>query len=284
MQFLFDRATHIFDPIHQFWTAEQTHKTVSGGLVAVFLLSILGIELNRHGLLPPFIASLTPLNHFYAVHIAFTLVLILEVISLIFILPCSMSKSVGKQFQILSLILLRNSFKELVHFSEPIVINDTAPLFRIISDGIGALAIFVILGIYYQMQHKRDEIKGGEARYRFVASKKIISLILLGTFIGMGIYNSLQLFSGQPRIDIFATFYTILIFCDILLVLISQQYLPAFHAVFRNSGYALSTLFIRLALAAPAYYNAAIGISAALFAVFLTMAYNYFYARMETAP
>ena len=34
----------------------------------------------------------------------------------------------------------------------------------------------------------------------------------------------------------FETIYTVLIFADIALVLISQRYMPSFHAVFRNSG------------------------------------------------
>ena len=38
---------------------------------------------------------------------------------------------------------------------------------------------------------------------------------------------------------------------DILVVLIFQCFRPSFQAVFRNSGYALCTLFIRLALATP---------------------------------
>ncbi|MFP4516450.1 MAG: hypothetical protein ACLFNV_06630 [Desulfovibrionales bacterium] len=282
MQFLFDKTTHVFDSLHRFWADKRTHKFVSGVLVVMFLLAIAGIELNRQGMLPPFLARLTPVNHFYAVSLAFSLVLILEVISLIFILPCSLSKSLGKQFEILALILLRNSFKELVHFPEPVVIQEIAPLLRILSDGIGALIIFILLGVYYRVQPKRDEIKGGESLYRFVASKKLVSLVLLATFIGLGVYNSFHFFTGGLLLDVFPTFYTVLIFADILLVLISQQYLPGFHAVFRNSGFALSTMFIRLALAAPAYYNAAIGISAALFAVFLSLAYNVFYTRQQT--
>jgi uncharacterized membrane protein (DUF485 family) len=41
----------------------------------------------------------------------------------------------------------------------------------------------------------------------------------------------------------------------------------------------LSTLLIRLSLAAPAFYNVIIGIVSAVFAVSLTLVYNYFYCR-----
>jgi hypothetical protein len=63
----------------------------------------------------------------------------------------------------------------------------------------------------------------------------------------------------------------VLILSDILVVLLSQCYQPSFYAVFRNSGYALSTLIIRIALAAPPFYNVLLGLAAALFAILLTL-------------
>jgi uncharacterized membrane protein YsdA (DUF1294 family) len=278
---LLDRATYLFDDLHRFWKTPRTHKIVTGGLVLAFLVALAGIELNRLGLLPQPLTALTPTNHFYAVDLAFSLVLILEVIGLIFVLPCSVSKAVGKQFEILALILLRSSFKELVHFPEPVVVTEIAPLLRILADGMGALVIFILLGFYYGLQRVRHEIREPEHRYRFVAWKKVVALLLLLVFGTMGLANGWDFLTGTDHPEFFPTFYTVLIFSDILLVLISQQYLPAFHAVFRNSGYALSTLFMRLALAAPPFYNAAIGIVAATFAVFLALAYNRFYAQAE---
>ena len=81
------------------------HRRFALALVLVFLGAMAVIEMNRQGVLPEVLAAHTPTNHFHAVDLAFTLVLILEVVSLIFTLPCSFSKSVGKQFEILSLIL-----------------------------------------------------------------------------------------------------------------------------------------------------------------------------------
>jgi hypothetical protein len=280
---LLDASTYLFDDLHRFWKDPRTHRIVTGGLILVFLLALAGIELNRQGLLPAHLAALAPTNHFHAVNLAFSLVLFLEVVGLIFILPCSVSKAVGKQLEILALILLRSAFKELVHFTEPVVVTDLDPLLRILADGLGALTIFVILGIYYRVQGVRHEIKNPEHRYRFVAWKKVIALILLVAFAALGLTNAIDFLAGKPHAEFFPTFYTVLIFSDILLVLVSQQYLPAFHAVFRNSGYALSTLFMRLALAAPPYYNAVIGITAAVFAVCLALAYNRFYAS-EAQP
>jgi hypothetical protein len=280
---IYENATYIFDPLHAFWEKAEVHKAVTGGLVLVFLGSLLGIELNRQGLLPASIAAITPTQHFHAVDVAFTLVLVLEVIGLVFVLPCSVSKAVAKQFQILALIFLRSSFKELVMLPEPVTLVGNMDIaYRIFTDGAGALLIFLVLGVYARVAPPQQTIMRAEDRYEFVASKKIVALALLGIFIGMVVANGLRVVHGQTPFHFFEAFYTVLIFSDILLVLVSQQFLPAFHAVLRNSGYAVSTLLLRLSLTAPPFYDVLIGVGAALFALSLSLVYNRFYEGTES--
>lgn len=283
MDSLFERLTYIFDPLHHFWEHERMHRRLALVLIVVFLGAMTGIELNRNGLLPAALAAHTPTNHFHAVNLAFTLVLILEVISLIFTLPCSFSRSVGKQFEILSLILLRDAFKELSHFAEPITVGaELTPVYHILGYGFGALAVFALLGVYYRIQPaKKQDMGMPHDLFRFVAAKKGIALLLLCVFVTLGLNNLYNKFAGLPHIEFFPVFYTLLIFTDILVVLISQCFRPSFHAVFRNSGYALSTLFIRLALAAPAMYDVALGIMAALYSIALTLAWTRVFTKTK---
>lgn len=271
---MYERITFIFDPLHDFWENDRTQRRVGVALVVVFLAGLLTIELKRRGLMPSPLHALTPSNHFYAVNLAFTLVLILEVISLIFTLPCSFSRSVGKQFEILALILLRDSFKELSVFPEPITVaGNLEPVMLIVGYAFGSLLIFALLGVYYRLQPSRkQEMALPHDLYHFVAAKKGIALIILGTFIVMGLTAFVQTVLGLPHVDFFPVFYTLLIFTDILMVLVAQCFQPSFHAVYRNSGYVVSTLLIRLALSAPGYYAIALGIVAVLFAIFLTLA------------
>lgn len=272
MNFLYERITFIFDPLHHIWEHEKMHRKISILLVLFFLGSLIGIELKRQGLLPGSVSRYIPGNHFYAVQAAFTVVLILEVISLIFTLPCSFSRSVGKQFEILSLILMRNAFKELSQFPEPISFagNQTAIL-HILSAGFGALLIFALLGYYYRVQSKSsEEAMRPVDLYSFVAAKKGIALILLIVFCIMGVDSGIQSAIGTEETDFLHEFYTLLILTDILVVLISQCFQPNFGAIFRNSGFALSTLIIRIALAAPPYFDVLLGLTAALFAILLT--------------
>jgi len=274
MNLLFEKITFCFDPLHHLWEHEKLHKKISLFLVLFFLAMLLAIELKRLGLVSGSLGYYIPQSHFSAIQMAFTVVLILEVISLIFTLPCSFSQSVGKQFELLALILLRNAFKELSYFPEPISFagNEEAIL-RIVTDGFGALVIFAMLGVYYLIQDKKppEEKMAATDLYSFVAAKKGIALLLLGAFAYMGLRSVWLTASGVEHTDFLHDFYTLLILTDVLVVLISQCFQPGFYAVFRNSGFALSTMIIRIALAAPPFYNVLLGIAAALFAILLTI-------------
>jgi hypothetical protein len=86
---------------------------------------------------------------------------------------------------------------------------------------------------------------------------------------------------GIAHTDFLHDFYTVLILADVLVVLISQCFQPGFYAVFRNSGFALSTMIIRIALAAPPFYNVLLGVAAAVFAILLTIVSRKLFAGKQ---
>jgi hypothetical protein len=278
MNTLFERITFLFDPLLHFYEQERLHRKISVGLVVVFLCSLFVIELNRQGLLPAGLSAMIPRNHLHAVHTAFTVILILEVIQLIFVLPCSFSRSLGKQFEILSLVLVRNAFKELSYFPEPFsYLGNEEKILHIVANGFGALLLFALLGVYYKIQKRSGEDGRSIDLYGFVASKKAISLLLLISFVCMGGYSVYQTLMGVEHPDFLHGFYTQLILTDILIVLVSQCFHPSSRMIFRNSGYALATLMIRIALVAPVYYNVLLGGAAISFAILLTLASQFLF-------
>ncbi len=270
-------STYLFDPLHFWWEREDTQKSVASLIIVTFLVWLSLIELKRNGMVFPAgdIFPLVPKNPFDAVHLAFSLLLIFEVVTFIFVLPCSFSKAVAKQLEILSLIFLRNCFKLLVEFDEPVDFSAHLELiYQIGAYSLGALLLFGILAIYHGYllrAHPTDEAKEDAMTvYYFVGAKKAISLVLIVIFLSMGIYNLFALFNQTEPIKFFREFYTILIFSDVLIVLISHRFFPSFRDIFRNSGYAIATLLMRLCLTAPPYYDVLIGGFSALFAVSLT--------------
>lgn len=279
---LCDVVTYVFDPLHDYWESVQTQRKLTGILILIFLLALLGIELDRWGVLPQSVSAYIPASHYQAVNVAFTLVLVMEVLSLIFALPSSFSSSVGKQFEILSLILLRDAFKELVHFPEPLKIGwDLSAVWPIVGSSVAAVLIFALLGVFTNLQRHTESYVKGPERYYFVALKKLLALGLLAIFITLGVKAAYFAVAFREQYEFFATFYTFLVFGDILLVLLAQRYVPAFHFVFRNSGFAVSTLLIRLALASPPLIGGLLGLVSAIFAVGLTLAHNAFLKTRE---
>ena len=240
--------TDIFDWLHHNWERTHVQRKVALVIFWIYVAALCCVELKRQGMLPPALAQLTPHSHFSAIQLAFTLILGLEVMSLIFIISTSFSRSVGKQFEILALILLRNAFKELAHLPEPVSIaGNLDPVIHIAVTAMGALGIFVALGIYGKLASSYAYIQSPEMRMRFVISKKLLSLTLFVIFLGIGIRDAwIHIHTGEDM-RFFETIYTVLIFADIALVLISQRYMPSFHAVFRNSGFVIGTLMMRLA-------------------------------------
>lgn len=264
-----------FDRLEARWESLRTHHFVANVLVVGFIVSLVVIELRRQGWVPSF--GFIPTNHFYAVEVAFTLLLLVEIGGLIFGLARSVSNAVGKQFEILSLILLRQSFKEFTSFSEPIMWEDVrSSLYPMLSDAVGALLIFVVLGFYYHSQRHLPITDDAHDQADFVATKKLIALLLMATFMLIGVYDLGKYLLVGHMPAFFEACYTVLIFADVLIVLISLRYSTTYNVVFRNSGFAVTTVFIRLALIAPPPLNALLGLGTALFALGLTLAYNTF--------
>lgn len=277
MTILLGRVDRIFDSLEHFWEHKQTKRTAANVLIIAFLAALFLIEFRRQGWLPEELALMVPSSHYYAINIAFSMLLGLEVLGLVFSLANSLSDSVGKQFEILSLILLRQSFEEFIHFNEPLVWVETSkPVLHILSNAGGGLLIFLLLGLYYKLQQHRVITQSSVSTADFIASKKLVSLLLLITFIGIGITDLLFYLSFKPIFDFFSIFYTVLVFSDVLLVLVSLRYSSSYEILFRNSGFAVATVVVRLALTAPPFFNVLLGVGAMAFAIGITFAYNGF--------
>ena len=286
MSLLLSLSNRLFNTVEGYLEGPSARRWIGTLLVTSFFTALFVIEVNRQGWLPSPVDERLPTNHFYAVDVAFTLFLVIEVIELVLGLATSVADALGKQFEIFSLIMLRQSFKELVDFQEPIqwtLADDAAreAVQRVVVDATGALAVFVVVGFYYALQrHQRITETAAEQR-RFVSYKKLLANGLLVILAVLGGYTVVQFVSNGQTIAFFDTFYTVLIFSDVLIVLLSLRYSTTYYVVFRNSGFAAATVMIRLALAGPRYIDALLGIGAALFGVALTAAYNYVAPAVE---
>jgi hypothetical protein len=265
----------VYGWLHRGWESRRVQNLVANALITIFLGALLLIELRRLGVLP--IAWL-PSNHFHAVRLGFNMLLVVEVIGLVFGLTGSPERTLGRQFEILSVILLRQSLKELVHASEPLSWEALRPfVWPMIADAAGAVAVFALVGLFYRLQPGGSDKTVEHTPDIFAASKEAVALVVLVIFLvlaGRGVSDALLNHEGAAAYDsFFAILYTVLVFADLTIVFLSLRHSFTYESVFRSSGYAVVTVLIRIALTAPPYVNVALGVGSTLLGIALALAY-----------
>lgn len=264
---LFRPVLRLYDTLETTWEGPSGHRLAGSLLVATFLVCLMSVEIGRLVDLPEALAHLVPKNHLAAIGIALTLLLVIEVMGLVFSMVHSVSTSVGRQLEILSLILLRNVFKEISHHNPLSWESLEGSMAGIGAAVAGALVIFGLLALYYRV--KKDATLDGdeEDRQSFIAAKKCIALGLLAAFHLIALRSLIGYATGTPVPPAFETVYTLLVLSNILIVLLSLRHGHNYRVAFRNSGFAVVTVLILIALVAPPVWSAAIGTFAALFAL-----------------
>lgn len=267
----------IFNKIYKHFESVKGFRIISTLLVIIFLSALLLVFLNNSFILPEFISKHLSNNYFFAVETVFMLLLAVEIIEMVFVLAYSITDSIAKQFEIFSLILLRQAFKEFSNIELPIEIESVLiPATHLLSDIFGALLIFAGVLVFTRMQKHKKITKTKKENHSFVSAKKGLAIIMILAFIGIGIYDVVLYISHNHTFRFFQMFYGVLIFTDILIVIISLRYSHLYCVVFRNTGFALATILIRFSLSLPHLYDAAMGVIAMIFVIAISFIYNKF--------
>ena len=261
-----------FDWLDHHWESSRSTRWISNLVVGFFILGSIVPLLIFLEVPIPFPA----ISPFFAVEIAFTILLVFEILGLIFLLSKSVADSIGKQFEIISLLLLRDAFKEFGHYMgdlnwEPELLLELLPM---VADGFGAVLIFGMTGLFYRTQKHQKITQSNEEQAEFIAVKKMISLYLALVFILIVILDVTRAFNTGLVSFSIQSFYTLLIFTDIFILLFSLRYSSKYYNLFRYSSFALATLFLRLTISAPAYYNVLLAVIAGALVLGVTYIYN----------
>jgi MFS family permease len=269
---LFQLQIKAFDYLDSHWEGPTVSKVISNIVLGFFLIGLLLGLLNYLG----FWVYSALFSPFFSIELAFNVLLIFEVLGLIFLIPKSVADSVGKQFEIISLVLLRDAFKEFGHYLESVnwEVEFVMELLPIISDAFGAILIFFITGIFYKNQKHLRITQSHEEQRGFIGIKKLLSIYLTISFFGLGVYDIISSYQTHQFIYSIKLFYTLLIFTDVFILLFSLRYTTKYFNLFRYSSFALATIFLRLTLSAPAYYNVGLAVIAGLMVLGVTAIYN----------
>lgn len=300
------RVTQFLDFLHRNFLSDQTKNRIERVIFAIaiasffvhlFLILLVDlkiIEITEH-------ANLFT-NPIAAIYTPFSFVLIYEVYLLIFFLPKSITVYIGKQYEIMTLILIRHLFKDFAN------LKLSADWFTIRADLIftydliTALVLFFLISIFYGLNPPKEEQKANydfqkgklsASTNRFIQTKNWIAAMLVPVFfitaayslydwLGQSYFGAVAQSAEPPKLDsiFFAQFFTILILVDVLLLLISFLRTDRFSLMIRNSGFVISTILIKVSFGTVGLLNNLLMISAVLFGVCI-LAIQKRYDRLE---
>ncbi|MEC7876870.1 MAG: hypothetical protein VYE05_02640 [Bacteroidota bacterium] len=257
---------------------------------AGFIIHLTLILLNNNGVLNISFGSDTLLqNPISAIYTPFSFILVYEAFLLIYYLPRSFTTSVGKQYEIMSLILIRKIFKDIpeVNLDANWLINQNNV--QLIYDLSGILLVFFLILIFRKLKERLPQLSVNKNLERFINYKRIISLILVPVLTTLCLisffdwYNGV--FSNQPFDDnlnylFFIDFFTILILVDVFILLISFQYTERYSQLIRNTGFIISTILLRLSFSATGLTSIILLVSGIAFGIIILAIYN----QMEKVP
>lgn len=236
------------------------------------------------------------------IYTPFGFILMFEIFLLILALPDSMTQAVMRQFEIISLIVIRNVFKDFAAFETlNIATIQLSELLPVMVDLIGGLMLFFLVGVFWRATPRRplrehDTGSDEPGLSVYIARKKGLALFLTVVYVvllGTTMYEWLQvvnvsLQSGNPvttsPTTLFsAAFFNVLIFVDIVILLLSLLLTSSYHLVFRNAGFVVVTVLLRLGLTAPQPLDVGLSVVGVLFGVLVLLIYKYF-TRIQAEP
>jgi hypothetical protein len=205
----------------------------------------------------------------------FSVILIAEVYLLIYYLPTSFARSLGKQIEIVALIEIRSVFKNLEDTSSWPWESAFFPHM------LSAVALGGMLVLFYHLLPRRvARLEDAELK-KFVQFKMGMAGLLTLFFIGLSVYsigNWIWEWSTFPEAlhsDLNSVFYneffTALILVDVLLLVVSFKYLDDFGFVLRNSGFVVATILLRRAMGIEAWHSFSYEMTAVILAVLMLL-------------
>ncbi len=254
-----------------------------------FLLHLGLIAAVRNGLAEVLPWENLDRNYLHAVYTPFTLILFYEVLQLALALPSSLTSSIAKQFEIVSLIVVRRVFKDIGEFEHlDHWFDEFATSVGVLTDMLGALGMFLLVALFHQFRRRHQPPGNADDLASFIAFKKVLALLLATTLIGLATFNLATWAVGVATGDasstepakpldlyFFPEFFELMIFADVLLLLVSIAYYEQYEYVFRNAGFVISTVLLRASLTSPKPYDLVVALVAMLFGLAVLLVFNH---------
>lgn len=291
----------MYDAVLSERTMEKGEKVIITIAIISFLLHLGLIALVDTGLFGegPFSPLLSsPVS---AIYTPFSFILFFEVYLLVYFLPRSITVYIGKQYEIITLIVIRRLFKDLSQLELSSNWFEIKYDLQFTYDLIAALLLFFLIYLFNKLNTRNTFVKYDakplpDKLGKFIRRKKILASLLVPVFLIMAIVSLVEwsiasFISPEAAVgymrDInevfFDEFFTVLIMTDVLLLLLSLYHTNEFSRVFRNSGFIISTILIRVSFGTEGLLNTLLIIVAVLFGLTILAIHNRF-EKLKAKP
>jgi uncharacterized membrane protein (DUF373 family) len=271
---------------------KKSEKVIITISIISFLLHLILIGLNKLNIID--LQSFSNLfnNPIAAIYTPFSFILIYEVYLLVYYLPKSTSIYIGKQYEIISLIVIRRIFKDMSN------LQLTNNWFNIKSDVIFMCDLIAIIILFYliykfytfnnqNISCQKKDLQLSKEVLKFIETKKLIAILLVPVLLVLSIYSlgkwSYESFFSITKLiydfkDVnkifFDDFFTILILVDVFLLLFSFLHSDKFSRVIRNSGFIISTIMIKISFGTEGILNIILIVMSVIFGILILAIHN----------
>jgi len=288
----------IFRKIFSFFFSAKSklmfEKVIFITAILTFIVHFSLIMLSNMGIIPPEIAGGANQNPIHAIYTPFTIILIFEIYLLVYYLPSSITSYLGKQYEVIALIFIRQIFSNLASLSEEYAIVELERLRMLSYDFIGLLVLFLLIFCFYKLSGNKEtrfneqNAKSSIAEKRFIVSKKIMAFVLMLLFVGLFIGSLFG--SNSPEFTIanipeiiktinntfFQHLFIALILSEVLLLLFTFNLTDKFHKILRNSGFIISTTLLKISFMTQGVSNMIVVLIAVAFGVAVMGVYRLY--------
>ena len=283
---------NLLTKLYQIFLSEYAKQRIEKKILYValfgFFIHLILIYLSKFGIVNLSLESELFKNPISAIYTPFSFILIYEVYLLIYYLPKSFTTYITKQYEIITLIIIRKLFKDLS------ALELSSDWFEIKGDlqfTYDILASVILFYLIFQFQkqgmQKSTQQKDNKLKIeRFIRRKKIIAVVLVPIFFTMALVtlfnwasdisftsNKLPSFETVNNL-FFDEFFTVLILVDVVLLLISFFYTDKFHTIIRNSGFVVSTILIRMSFGVSGLISTILIVAAVVFGLAIIIIHN----------
>ena len=279
-----------FDTIFSSNNRKKIERYTLFASILGFIIHLILIYINNYNILNVGFSGSLLNDPISAIYTPFSIILFYETYLLIFYLPRSFTTAISKQFEIISLIVIRKIFSDIPKINLDANWLESSANLQLIYDLFGIIILFFLIYLFNLRLEKNpikpitDNIK------RFISTKKGVSIILLPLLIIMAVYsvtnwiyelylvNEKLISSGFSDINsiFYNEFFTILILADVFILLLSFQYTEKYSQLIRNTGFVICTILIRLSFASKGLTNILLIVSSVVFGLIILRIYQAF--------